>query len=421
MALDKLQIQGGIPLEGEIRISGAKNATLPILAGCLLADGPVTVANVPHLQDVTTMIELLGRMGVSVTIDEKMRIEVDASTIKEYFAPYQLVKTMRASILVLGPLLARFGRADVSLPGGCAIGARPVNIHVAGLQAMGADIRIENGYIKARAPRLHGARLVLDTVTVTGTENLMMAASLADGETILENAAREPEVVDLAHFLNAMGARIQGAGTDKIIVHGVERLSGTHYEVLPDRIETGTYLVAGAITGGHVRVKNTRPEHLDAVIVKLQEAGARVDCGENWVEVDMRGRRPAAVDIRTAPYPAFPTDMQAQFAALNTVANGVGTIIETIFENRFMHMLEMRRMGAEIRLEGNTAIIKGVERLTAAPVMATDLRASASLVLAALIAQGRTDIERIYHIDRGYEAIEEKLQQLGAKIRRTPG
>jgi len=421
VALDKLQIQGGIPLEGEIRISGAKNATLPILAGCLLADGPVTVANVPHLQDVTTMIELLGRMGVSVTIDEKMRIEVDASTIKEYFAPYQLVKTMRASILVLGPLLARFGRADVSLPGGCAIGARPVNIHVAGLQAMGADIRIENGYIKARAPRLHGARLVLDTVTVTGTENLMMAASLADGETILENAAREPEVVDLAHFLNAMGARIQGAGTDKIIVHGVERLSGTHYEVLPDRIETGTYLVAGAITGGHVRVKNTRPEHLDAVIVKLQEAGARVDCGENWVEVDMRGRRPAAVDIRTAPYPAFPTDMQAQFAALNTVANGVGTIIETIFENRFMHMLEMRRMGAEIRLEGNTAIIKGVERLTAAPVMATDLRASASLVLAALIAQGRTDIERIYHIDRGYEAIEEKLQQLGAKIRRTPG
>ena len=421
MALDKLQIQGGIPLEGEIRISGAKNATLPILAGCLLADGPVTVANVPHLQDVTTMIELLGRMGVSVTIDEKMRIEVDASTIKEYFSPYQLVKTMRASILVLGPLLARFGRADVSLPGGCAIGARPVNIHVAGLQAMGADIRIENGYIKARAPRLHGARLVLDTVTVTGTENLMMAASLADGETILENAAREPEVVDLAHFLNAMGARIQGAGTDKIIVHGVERLSGTHYEVLPDRIETGTYLVAGAITGGHVRVKNTRPEHLDAVIVKLQEAGARVDCGENWVEVDMRGRRPAAVDIRTAPYPAFPTDMQAQFAALNTVANGVGTIIETIFENRFMHMLEMRRMGAEIRLEGNTAIIKGVERLTAAPVMATDLRASASLVLAALIAQGRTDIERIYHIDRGYEAIEEKLQQLGAKLRRTPG
>ncbi len=419
--MDKLQIHGGIPLSGEIRISGAKNATLPILAGCLLADGPVTVSNVPHLQDVTTMIELLGRMGVSVTVDEKMRIEVDAATITEYFAPYQLVKTMRASILVLGPLLARFGSADVSLPGGCAIGARPVNIHVAGLQAMGADIHIENGYIKARAGRLRGARLVLDTVTVTGTENLMMAATLALGETVLENAAREPEVVDLANFLIAMGARIRGAGTDTVVIEGVERLHGTRYEVLPDRIETGTYLVAAAITGGQVRVKNTRPDHLDAVLAKLREAGADVATGENWIEVDMRGRRPVAVDIRTAPYPAFPTDMQAQFAALNTVASGVGTIIETIFENRFMHMLEMRRMGAEIRLEGNTAIIKGVPRLTAAPVMATDLRASASLIIAALVAEGRTEIERIYHIDRGYEAIEEKLQQLGAKIRRTPG
>ncbi|HUX74514.1 MAG TPA: UDP-N-acetylglucosamine 1-carboxyvinyltransferase [Steroidobacteraceae bacterium] len=419
--MDKLQITGGIPLEGEIRISGAKNATLPILAACLLADGPVIVSNVPHLRDVTTMIELLGRMGVSVTVDEKMRIEVDASTIKEYFAPYQLVKTMRASILVLGPLLARFGQADVSLPGGCAIGARPVNIHVAGLQAMGADIHIENGYIKARASRLKGARLVLETVTVTGTENLMMAAALADGQSVLENAAREPEVVDLANFLNAMGAKIRGAGSDKIVVDGVRRLNGTSYEVLPDRIETGTYLVAAAITGGHIRVKNTRPEHLDAVIGKLQEAGAAVASGDTWIEVDMRGRRPRAVDIRTAPYPAFPTDMQAQFAALNTVAAGVGTIIETIFENRFMHMLEMRRMGAEIRLEANTAIIRGVERLTAAPVMATDLRASASLILAALIAEGRTEIERIYHIDRGYEAIEEKFQQLGAKIRRTPG
>jgi len=419
--MDKLQIQGGIALDGEIRISGSKNATLPILAGCLLAEGPVTIANVPHLQDVTTMIELLGRMGVSVTVDEKMCIEVDASTIKEYFAPYQLVKTMRASILVLGPLLARFGSADVSLPGGCAIGARPVNIHVAGLQAMGADIHIENGYIKARASRLKGAHLVLDTVTVTGTENLMMAATLADGETVLDNAAREPEVVDLANFLIAMGAKIQGAGTDKIVIQGVARLHGTRYEVLPDRIETGTYLVAGAISGGHVRVKNTRPEHVDAVIVKLQEAGATISVGDTWIEVDMRGRRPKSVDIRTAPYPAFPTDMQAQFAALNTVADGVGTIIETIFENRFMHMLEMRRMGAEIRLEGNTAIIKGVERLTAAPVMATDLRASASLILAGLVAEGRTEIERIYHIDRGYQAIEEKLQQLGAKIRRTPG
>ena len=418
--MDKLQIQGGTPLEGEVRISGAKNATLPILAAALLADDPVVVANVPHLQDVTTTIELLGRMGVSVTIDERMRIEVDASTLKECFAPYDLVKTMRASILVLGPLLARFGRADVSLPGGCAIGARPVNIHVAGLQAMGADIQIESGYIRARAARLKGARLVLDTVTVTGTENLMMAATLAQGQTIIENAAREPEVVDLANFLIAMGAKIRGAGTDKIIVEGVAKLRGTQYEVLPDRIESGTYLVAGAITRGHVRVKHTRPEHLDAVLAKLEEAGAKLGVGDNWIEVDMRGRRPRAIDVRTAPYPAFPTDMQAQFAALNAVAAGVGTIIETIFENRFMHMLEMRRLGAEIRLEGNTAIIRGVERLTAAPVMATDLRASASLVLAGLVAEGRTEVERIYHIDRGYETIEEKLAQLGAQIRRVP-
>jgi UDP-N-acetylglucosamine 1-carboxyvinyltransferase len=418
--MDRLQIEGGIPLEGEVRISGAKNATLPILAAALLADDPLVVANVPHLQDVTTTIELLGRMGVSVTIDERMKIEVDASTLRECFAPYDLVKTMRASILVLGPLVAKFGRADVSLPGGCAIGARPVNIHVAGLQAMGADIQIEGGYIRARASRLKGARLVLDTVTVTGTENLMMAATLAEGETVIENAAREPEVVDLANCLIAMGARIEGAGTDKIVVQGVERLRGATYEVLPDRIESGTYLVAGAITRGHVRIKNTRPDHLDAVLAKLGEAGARVGVGDNWIEVDMRGARPRAVDVRTAPYPAFPTDMQAQFAALNTVAEGVGTIIETIFENRFMHMLEMRRLGAEIRLEGNTAIIRGVERLTAAPVMATDLRASASLVLAGLVAEGRTDIERIYHIDRGYEAIEEKLAQLGAQIKRVP-
>ena len=418
--MDKLQIQGGVPLEGEVRISGAKNATLPILAGALLADGPVVVGNVPHLRDVTTTVELLGGMGATVTVDERMRIEVDPTTVCEYSAPYDLVKTMRASILVLGPLVARYGRADVSLPGGCAIGARPVNIHVAGLQALGADITIDGGYIRARAERLRGARLVLDTVTVTGTENLMMAATLADGETVIENAAREPEVVDLANFLISMGAKIRGAGSDKIIVEGVKRLSGTRYEVLPDRIESGTYLVAGAITGGHVRIKNTRPDHLDAVLVKLQEAGAKVGVGDNWVEVDMRGRRPRAVDVRTAPYPAFPTDMQAQFAALNTVAQGVGTIIETIFENRFMHMLEMRRLGAEIRLEGNTAIIHGVTRLTAAPVMATDLRASASLVLAGLIAAGRTEVERIYHIDRGYEAIEEKLSQLGAQIKRVP-
>jgi UDP-N-acetylglucosamine 1-carboxyvinyltransferase len=417
--VDKLQIRGGVPLDGEVRISGAKNAALPILAGALLADGPVTIGNVPHLRDVTTMIELLGRMGASVTVDERMRIEVDPRSTRETFAPYDLVKTMRAAILVLGPLVARHGAADVSLPGGCAIGARPVNIHVAGLQAMGADVHIENGYIKARAGRLRGARIVLETVTVTGTENLMMAATLAEGRTILENAAREPEIADLAVFLNAMGARISGHGTDTIVIDGVEALHATTHDVLPDRIEAGTYLVAGAITGGRVRARGARAGHLDAVLAKLEEAGATVTRDDAFVEVDMRGRRPRAVDIRTAPHPGFPTDMQAQFAALNTIADGVGTIVETIFENRFMHMLEMRRMGAEIRLEGNTAIIKGVPRLTAAPVMATDLRASASLVLAGLVAEGTTEVERIYHIDRGYECIEEKLQGLGAQIRRV--
>ena len=416
--MDKLQITGGTPLEGEVRISGAKNAALPILAATLLAEKPVSVGNVPHLQDVTTMIELLGRMGVSVTFDDRMRVEVDASTIKECVAHYELVRTMRASIVVLGPLLARFGKADVSLPGGCAIGARPVNIHVDGLRAMGADIQIENGYIRAKANRLKGARIVCETVTVTGTENLLMAAALADGETIIENAAREPEVVDLANFLTAMGAKISGAGTDRIVVEGVERLSGAHYDVLPDRIETGTYLVAGAITGGHVRIKGTRPDHLDAVLLKLREAGAHIEVGDSWIDLDMRGERPKGVHIRTAPYPAFPTDMQAQFAALNTVAEGVSAVTETIFENRFMHMLEMRRLGADIRIEGNTAIIRGMPHLTAAPVMATDLRASASLVLAGLVAQGTTEIHRIYHIDRGYERIEEKLEQLGAQIKR---
>ncbi len=416
--MDKLQIRGGVPLDGDVRISGAKNAALPILAGALLADGPVTIGNVPHLRDVTTMIQLLGRLGAKVTLDENMRVEVDPRTTNQTFAPYDLVKTMRAAILVLGPLVARYGSADVSLPGGCAIGARPVNIHVAGLQAMGAEVHIENGYIKARAARLKGARIVLETVTVTGTENLMMAAALAEGQTILENAAREPEIVDLALFLNSMGARISGYGTDTIVVEGVETLHGTSYEVLPDRIEAGTYLVAGAITGGRVRARGARADHLDAVLGKLQEAGATVIRGDSFVEVDMRGRRPKAVDIRTAPHPGFPTDMQAQFAALNTVADGVGTIIETIFENRFMHMLEMRRMGADIRLEGNTAIIKGVPKLTAAPVMATDLRASASLVIAGLVAEGTTVVERIYHIDRGYECIEEKLQGLGAQIKR---
>ena len=419
--MDKLQVAGGPPLEGEVRVSGAKNAALPILAATLLASEPVAIGNVPHLQDVTTMIELLGRMGVTVTVDERMNVEVDANTLRQPIAPYDLVKTMRASILVLGPLLARFGQADVSLPGGCAIGARPVNIHVAGLQAMGAEISIENGYIRARASRLRGARLVLDTVTVTGTENLMMAATLADGQTVIENAAREPEVIDLADCLNALGAKVRGAGTDTIVIDGVERLHGGSHRVLPDRIEAGTYLVAGAITSGRVHLKQVAPAHLDAMLAKLREAGATVTSGADWIELDMRGRRPRAVDLRTAPYPAFPTDMQAQFAALDTVADGVGTIIETIFENRFMHMLEMRRLGAEIRLEGNTAIIKGVPKLQAAPVMATDLRASASLVLAGLVAEGRTVIDRIYHIDRGYEAIEEKLSALGADIRRIPG
>jgi UDP-N-acetylglucosamine 1-carboxyvinyltransferase len=418
--VDKLQIVGGARLEGDVRISGAKNAALPILAATLLVDGEVTVGNVPHLQDVTTTNELLGRMGVTVSIDERMQVTVDASTISDFVAPYELVKTMRASILVLGPLLARFGSADVSLPGGCAIGARPVNIHVDGLEQLGADIRIENGYIKARAKRLRGARLVLETVTVTGTENLMMAATLAEGTTVIENAAREPEVVDLANFLNVMGAGISGAGTDTITVKGVERLHGGSYQVLPDRIEAGTFLVAGAITGGRVRVRNVRPGHLDAVLAKLREAGADVAVGDAWVEVDMHGRRPLATDLRTAPYPGFPTDMQAQFAALNTIADGVATITETIFENRFMHMLEMRRLGADIRIEGSTAIIRGVPRLTAAPVMATDLRASASLVLAGLVADGRTVVERIYHIDRGYECIEEKLKALGADIHRVP-
>jgi UDP-N-acetylglucosamine 1-carboxyvinyltransferase len=417
--MEKLLICGGRRLEGQVRISGAKNATLPIIAAALLGDGPTTISNVPHLQDVTTMIELLARMGVGVTMGEGMRVTVDPRGTAHCVAPYELVKRMRASILVLGPLLARFGEADVSLPGGCAIGARPVNLHVDGLRAMGADIRIEEGYIKARAGRLRGARIVLETVTVTGTENLMMAAALADGRTVIENAAREPEVVDLAHCLAAMGAQISGAGTDTLVVDGVERLQPCEYAVLPDRIETGTYLVAGAITRGRVRTCNVRPEHLDAVIAKLREAGAEVGSGTDWIEVDMQGRRPRAVDIRTAPYPAFPTDMQAQFAALNCVAEGVGTVIETIFENRYMHMLELRRLGAEIRIEGHTAVIHGVPRLSGAPVMATDLRASASLVLAGLVADGQTIVDRIYHIDRGYECIEEKLAGLGAEIRRV--
>ena len=418
--MDKLIITGGAKLDGEIRISGAKNAALPIIVSTLLADEPVTIENIPHLHDITTTMELLGRMGVSITMNEKMSVEVDASTIKHYVAPYELVRTMRASILVLGPLLAHFGEAEVSLPGGCAIGSRPVDLHIHGLELMGADITVENGYIKAKAKRLKGAKIVLDMITVTGTENLMMAATLAEGTTIIENAAREPEVVDLANCLNAMGARVSGAGTDTITIEGVERLHGTTYSVLPDRIETGTYLVAAAVTGGKVKLKDTDPTILDAVLSKLVDAGAEIETGKDWISLDMKGKRPKAVDVRTAPYPAFPTDMQAQFSVLNSVAEGTGAITETVFENRFMHIQELQRMGADINLNGNTAIVTGVNQLTSAPVMATDLRASASLVLAGLVAEGNTLVDRIYHIDRGYECIEEKLHQLGAHIQRVP-
>lgn len=420
--MDKLIITGGKPLSGELRISGAKNAALPIMAATLLAEAPVTLGNIPHLHDITTTMELLGRMGVRLLVDEKMNVEVDSRFIHSYEAPYELVRTMRASILVLGPLLARFGEAHVSLPGGCAIGTRPVDIHLNGMIKLGADITVENGYIHARAKRLKGCRLVLEQVTVTGTENLLMAACLAEGVTVMENCAKEPEVTDLAHFLNALGAKISGIGTDVLTIEGVDKLDveNVHYNVMPDRIETGTYLVAAAITGGSVKLKGTRPDILDAVLEKLSEAGAEVTSGEDWIKLDMHGKRPKAVSLRTAPYPAFPTDMQAQFIALNTVAEGVGVIIETVFENRFMHVQELQRMGSDIRLESNTAICTGVDKLTAAPVMATDLRASASLVIAALAAEGSTLVDRIYHIDRGYDHIEEKLRQIGATIRRVP-
>ncbi|MEE8364635.1 MAG: UDP-N-acetylglucosamine 1-carboxyvinyltransferase [Gammaproteobacteria bacterium] len=418
--MDKLIIKGGVPLSGQVRVSGSKNAVLPILAATLLADRPVIIRNVPHLHDVTTTMELLGRMGVLLTIGEKMSIEVDPTTLKNTFAPYDLVKTMRASILVLGPLLARYGEADVSLPGGCAIGARPVDIHLSGLVAMGAQIKVDQGYIKAKADRLKGASIVMDQVTVTGTENLMMAASLAEGTTVIENAAREPEVIDLADFINAMGGQVENAGTDMITIHGVDRLGGCDYTVLPDRIETGTYLVAAAITGGKVLVKHTDPKLLDAVLAKLTEAGAVIDIGDDWIALDMEGKKPRAVNIRTAPYPGFPTDMQAQFCALNAIAEGTGSVVETVFENRFMHIQEFVRLGANINLEGNTAIIQGVKDLDGAPVMAIDLRASASLILAGLVAKGETVVDRIYHIDRGYDHIEEKLAGLGAQIQRVP-
>ncbi|MDT8371608.1 MAG: UDP-N-acetylglucosamine 1-carboxyvinyltransferase [Gammaproteobacteria bacterium] len=419
--MDKLLITGGVSLQGEIRISGAKNAALPILMGALMADSPVRVGNVPHLHDITTTLELLGRMGVSLTVDERSGVVIDPSTLTETEAPYDLVKTMRASILVLGPLLAKFGKADVSLPGGCAIGSRPVDLHLRGLQQMGAKIKVENGYIRATSgDGLKGAHILFDQVTVTGTENIVMAATLAKGKTIIENAAREPEVVDLANYLNTMGAKISGIGTATLEIEGVESLHGTEYKILPDRIETGTYLVAAAITSGKVKLKDTDANQLEAVLLKLEEAGADIEIGEDWISLDMHGKRPKAVSLRTAPFPAFPTDMQAQFTALNSVAEGQATIVETVFENRFMHVQEMQRMGADLKIEGNAVICKGQKTLTAAPVIATDLRASASLVLAALVADGTTTVERIYHIDRGYECIEEKLQQLGAKIRRIP-
>jgi UDP-N-acetylglucosamine 1-carboxyvinyltransferase len=415
----RIRIEGGVPLSGSVPISGAKNAVLPILMASLLTDKPCRLKNVPHLKDVTTSIELLAQMGADVGLADQWTIELDTSKVEHHEAPYELVKTMRASVLVLGPLLARFGAARVSLPGGCAIGARPVDQHMRGLAALGADVRIESGYIVAEADKLTGARIVLDTATVTGTENIMMAAVLAEGTSVIENAAQEPEVADLAHCLNDMGADIEGAGTNTIVIHGVPELGGFDYRVLADRIEAGTFLVAAAMTGGKVLARDADPRTLDAVLQKLEQAGAQIDSGRDWIELDMQGRRPKAVDITTAPYPGFPTDMQAQFTALNAIAEGTGVIRETVFENRFMHVQELQRLGADMRVEGNMVVIRGKKALTGAPMMATDLRASASLVLAGLVAEGATLIDRVYHIDRGYENIEEKLGQLGARIRRV--
>lgn len=422
--MQKIIVTGGCPLNGQVTISGAKNAVLPILCASLLADGPVEIGNVPNLQDVATTTRLLAELGAGVSVADGSLadgrvVTVDPTTVSRFLAPYELVKVMRASILVLGPLLARHGAAVVSLPGGCAIGSRPVDQHIKGLQALGADIVVENGYIKARAARLKGRRFVFDMVTVTGTENVMAAAVLAEGTTVLENAAMEPEVTDLAVFLNALGAKIEGAGTARIVIHGVQRLEGGRHTVVPDRIETGTFLVAAAMTGGRVSAHRVRPDTLDAVLDKLRQAGASIDTTADSITLDMQGRRPRAVDLTTAPYPAFPTDMQAQFMALNCVAEGVGVINETIFENRFMHVNELLRLGADIRVEGHTAIVRGVASLGGAPVMATDLRASASLILAGLVAEGQTTIDRIYHLDRGYENIEGKLGALGARIRRV--
>jgi len=421
--MDKLLAQGGGPLRGKVRISGAKNAALPLMISSLLTEETLRISNIPHLHDITTTMELLGQLGVQLQVDEKLAIEADASGVNSVVAPYELVKTMRASILVLGPLTSRFGRAEVSLPGGCAIGSRPVNLHIKGLEAMGAEIRIENGYIKAdtHGKRLQGARIFMDLISVTGTENLMMAAVLAEGTTVIENAAREPEVIDLADCLNAMGARVSGAGTDEIVIEGVKRLGGADHRVIPDRIEAGTFLVAAAVSGGEIRVLDVVPRQLESVLDKLRESGCTIESGDDWITLKAPEGRLKSVNIRTAPYPAFPTDMQAQFVLLNTIAEGTATVVETVFENRYMHVHELQRMGADIELDGSTAVIRGVDKLYAAPVMATDLRASACLVIAGLIAQGETVIDRIYHIDRGYDCIEEKLSQMGATIRRVPG
>mgnify|MGYP006115229553 CR=1 FL=1 len=420
--MDRLLIEGGARLDGELRASGAKNSASVMFAAALLADDPVTITNVPHLRDITTMIELLGSLGVEVVIDEKMNVEIHANTIKRFTAPYDLVKTMRASFNVLGPMLAHYGQAEVSLPGGCAIGPRPVDQHLRGLEALGAKIEMEDGYVKAKVnKRLKGAHIYFDISTVGGTEHIMMAATLAEGETVLENCAREPEIVDLADCLNAMGAQVEGAGTDTITIQGVDRLGGCEHRVIADRVETGTYLIAAAATGGRVKVRDTNPAHLDVLLNKLKEAGADISLGDDWIELDMKGERPRAISLVTAPYPAFPTDLQAQIIALNCIAEGTGTIKETVFENRFMHVHEMNRMGANIRLEGNNtiAIVEGVDNLKGAPVMANDLRASVSLVIAGLVAQGTTVVDRIYHIDRGYEQVEEKLNNLGARIKRV--
>ena len=418
--MDKLVIQGGTRLDGEIWISGSKNAALPILFATLLTDEKVTLSNLPHLQDITTTIALLGALGVTISIDDSMQISVESGSLNAVTAPYDLVKTMRASILVLGPLLAKYGEANVSFPGGCAIGSRPVDLHLKGLEAMGAQIEVDQGYIKARSKgRLKGANILMEMVSVGATENLMMAAALAEGTTVIQNAAREPEIVDLAQCMNVLGAKVEGYGTNTLVIHGVEKMTGGEYSIMPDRIETGTFLAAAAATGGRIKTTKSDPASLESVLIKLKETGAEITQGDDWIELDMKGRRPKAVNLKTAPYPGFPTDMQAQLSVVNAVAVGTGRITETIFENRHMQIQELNRMGANIAVEGNTAVVTGVDQLNGAPVMASDLRASAALVIAGMVASGETAVDRIYHIDRGYECIEEKLRQVGARIRRV--